>query len=109
MFVISTERSQANKRRTHKNFSHICDWFVDNRLSINFREDKTKSILFSTKERKMKVEALDKNYGKIKIKQHSNVTYSGCKLDKNLSGEAMALKFINKGNNKMQFQAIYCY
>ena len=33
----------------NKNFSLICDWFVDNKRSIHFGEDKTKSILFSSK------------------------------------------------------------
>ena len=28
-----------------KNFSSFCDWFVDNKLSIDFGEDKTKCIL----------------------------------------------------------------
>ena len=28
----------------NKNFSNICDWFVDNKLSIHVGEDKTKSI-----------------------------------------------------------------
>ena len=28
----------------NKNFSKLCDWFVDNKLSIHFGEDKTKSI-----------------------------------------------------------------
>ena len=32
-----------------ENFSNLCDWFVDNKLSIHFDEDKTKSILFSSK------------------------------------------------------------
>ena len=40
------------KEELTKNFSNICDWFVDNKLSIHFGEDKTKSILFSTKNRK---------------------------------------------------------
>ena len=35
-----------------KNFSNICDWFVDNKFSIHFGEGKTKSILFSTKQKK---------------------------------------------------------
>ena len=35
----------------NKNFSTLCDWFVDNKLSIHFGEDKTKSILFSSKHR----------------------------------------------------------
>ena len=31
------------------NFSNLCDWFVDNKLSIHFGDDKTKSILFVPK------------------------------------------------------------
>ena len=27
----------------NKNFSMLCDWFVDNKSSIHFGEDKTKS------------------------------------------------------------------
>ena len=33
----------------NKNFSLICDWFVDNKLNICFVEDKAKLILFSCK------------------------------------------------------------
>ena len=42
---------QLIKEELPKNFSNICDWFVDNKLGIHFGEDKTKSILFSTKNR----------------------------------------------------------
>ena len=45
-----------------KNFSNISDSFVDNKLSIHFGEDKTKSILFSTKNRKRKIGTLDIQY-----------------------------------------------
>ena len=31
------------------NFSRLCDWFIDNKLSIHLGKDKTKSILFGTK------------------------------------------------------------
>ena len=31
------------KEELIKNFSNICDWFVDNKLSIHFGEDKTKT------------------------------------------------------------------
>ena len=36
-------------KTTKKYFESICDCFVDNKLSINFGDDKTKSILFATK------------------------------------------------------------
>ena len=31
----------------NKDFANVCDWLVDNKLSIHFGEDKTKCILFS--------------------------------------------------------------
>ena len=34
-------------QQLNRNFSNICDWFVDNKFSIHFGEDKTKSILFA--------------------------------------------------------------
>ena len=37
------------EKQLNGNFSSICDWFLDNKLSIHFGEDKTKSILFSSK------------------------------------------------------------
>ena len=37
----------------NNDFENICDWFVDNKLSIHFGEDKTKSILFAS-QRKIK-------------------------------------------------------
>ena len=33
----------------NKNFSMLCDWLVDNKLSIHFGKDKIKSILFVNK------------------------------------------------------------
>ena len=37
------------ENQLNKNFSLIYDWFVDNKLSIHFGEDKTRSILLSSK------------------------------------------------------------
>ena len=65
-----------------KNFSSICDWFVDNKLRIRFGEDKTKSILFSTKNTKRKIGTLDTQYGNVKIELYSKVTYFGCELER---------------------------
>ena len=68
-----------------------------------FGEDKTASILFSTKKRTRKIETLDIQFGDVKIKQYSKVTYLGCEVDESLSGEAMALKVINKINSRLKF------
>ena len=58
----------------------ICGWFVDNKLTIHSGEDKTKYILFSRKNRKMKIGALGIQYGDVKIKKDSKVAYLGCEL-----------------------------
>ena len=36
-----------------------CDWFVDNKLSIHFGEDKKKSILFASKRRAKNIRQLN--------------------------------------------------
>ena len=84
----------------NKNFSLICDWFVDNKLSIHFEEDKDKSIFFSNKCKIKKASPLNTQYKDIKIKQYAKVTYLGCILDETLSGESMATYVINKVNFK---------
>ena len=91
------------KEELTKNFSNICDWFVGNKLGIHFWGYKTKSILFSTKNRKSKIGTLDIKYGDFKIKQYSKVTYLGSELDENLSEEAMTLKVMNKINSRLKF------
>ena len=68
----------------NKNFSSIYDWFVDNKLSIHFGEDKTKSILFSSKSKIKKASPLNIQYKGKKVKQYSKVTYLGCIFDETL-------------------------
>ena len=81
----------------------MCDWFVDNKLSIHFGEDKTESIIFSTKYKVKRAEALNIKYNGVEIKQRSKVKYLGCILDETLSGESMALHVLNKVNSKVKF------
>ena len=91
------------EKQLNKDFESICDWFVDNKLSIHFGDDKTKSILFATKFKIKKVRKLNIKYGDIQIKQHSKVKYLGCMLDETMSGETVALSVVNKINNKLKF------
>ena len=81
----------------------LCDWFVDNKLSIYFGEDKTKSILFCSKRKIKNSKPLNIRYNDIEIKQSSKVTYLGCILDETLSGESMAIHVINKVNSRLRF------
>ena len=91
------------EKQLNKDFTNICEWFADNRLSIHFGEDKTKSILFASKRKIKRVPKLKIKYKNIQIKQHSKVTYLGCILDKTMSGESVALKVINKINARLKF------
>ena len=91
------------EKQLNKDFESICDWSVDNKLSIHFGANKTKSILFATKFKIRKVKKLNIKYEDIQIKQHSKVKYLGCMLHETMSGETMALSVINKINNKLKF------
>ena len=95
---INTIEEQLNT-----DFSSLCDWFIDNKLSVHFGEEKTKSILFGTKRQLNNQRDLDLRYGDIEIKQHSKVTYLGCILDNDLSGESMATKVLRLVNNRLKF------
>ena len=78
------------------------DWFVDNRPSVNFGEDKTKSILFSPKDRSKSIQQIDISYKDIKIKQYSKVPCLGCVLDECLAGESMAMQLCTKVTSKLK-------
>ena len=91
------------EKQLNEDFSNLCDWFVDNKLSIHFGEDKTKSILFTSKRKVQLVKKFNITYNNIPIKQHASVSYLGCILDNTLSGESMALSVINKVNSKLRF------
>ena len=91
------------EKRLNENFENLCNWFVDNKLSIHFGEDKTKSIIFASKRRAKNIRQLNIKYENINVKQHSEVTYLGCVLDETMSGEPVTLKIINKINGKLKF------
>ena len=81
---------------------YICDWFADNKLSIYFGDDKTKSILFASKRGTKNIRELNIRYKEINIKQQAQVTYLGCVLDESVSGEHMALNVVNQINGKLK-------
>ena len=94
---------KAIENHLNKDFANLCKWFIDNKLSIHFGEDKTKSILFGSKYKTKKGIKLNISYKNIDIKQFSKVCYLGCILDETLSGESMALNVINKVSFKLKF------
>ena len=85
---------------SNKEFSSLCQWFIDNKLSVHFGEDKTKSIHFS---KARCVRGIIISFEGHSIKQHITVEYLGCQLDSKLSGEAMTSKLLNKIDPKLKF------
>ena len=65
------------EKHSNEEFANTCGWFIDNKISFHFVQDKTKSILFALKR---KVQNLEIIYNNIRINQHSRVTYRGCIL-----------------------------
>ena len=74
-----------------RNFSNICDWFLDNKLSIHFSEDKTKSMLSAPLNKLKKLRKLNISYS-----SYSEVIYLGCILDESFSRESMTLNVVSK-------------
>ena len=91
------------ENKLNSDFNTLCDWFVDNKLSIHFGEDKTKSILFSPKNLRKRAEPIVIKRHDATLKQCSTVEYLGCLLDETLSGQEMALKVLKKVNGKLRF------
>ena len=101
---ILYQHTEVDETETQLNndFNNICDWFVNNQLSINFGKDKTKFILFASEQRSRNVCQLNIRYNHQNTKEHSQVTYLGFVLDETMSSEPMAIKIINKINRKLK-------
>ena len=78
LYADDTCISYTNKKipeievKLNKDFNSLCDWFVNNKLSIHFGEDKTKSILFNPKNQSKRADP-------ITIKRH-DVTIFHCRI-----------------------------
>ena len=90
-------------RQLNEDFSNLCDWFVNNKLSIHFGEDKTKSIVFASKQKLKKIGKLNITYNNKEIKQFSKLSYLGNILEESMSGESMALSVLHKINSRLNF------
>ena len=83
----------------NEEFLSLCQWLIDNKLSIHFGKDKNKSILFS---KTGGLREINISFEDHSIKQHETAEYLGCQLDSKLSGEAMATKVLKKINAKLK-------
>ena len=53
------------KKQLIEDFANICDRFVDNKPSIQFRKDKIKSIIFAFKQKIRKIPKVEIIYNNI--------------------------------------------
>ena len=90
------------EKNLETNFNILCDWCIDNKLSIHLGEDKTKCIIFTGKNRPKEVK-INIKHKIIVLKQFKSVVYLGCTLAENNSGEDMAIEVIKKINKKLKF------
>ena len=88
------------KNVLNKESANVCDWFVDNELSVHFDEEKTKCILFA---RDKNIPEPNITYKENIIKEYRILEYLGCCLDAKLKREFIAIKSLRKINTKLQF------
>ena len=102
MHILSTKGHTENWNVLNKKLSSLCEWFIENKLSIHFGKDKTKAILFTRNKTEAKLNICFQNHS---IKQYNCVEYLGCLLDNNL-----ARRVFKKINGELKFlyrQAIF--
>ena len=71
----NTKKQIKLKKQFNKDFGNICDWFADNKLSINFGEEKTKLTLFASKRRSKNIRQLKIRYSHIYIYKAAFASY----------------------------------
>ena len=59
---------KTKEEHLNRDLSTLVDWFLDNKLSVNFGGVKTKSILFYPKHRSKSIGQIDISYKDVKIK-----------------------------------------
>ena len=57
--VLQIKNVKDIEKQLNKDFANMCDWFIGNKLSIHFGEDKTKYILFASKRKIKKPQKLE--------------------------------------------------
>ena len=83
--IVFQHKSETEiEKELIRDFLSLCDWFVDNKSSTYFGQEKTKSLLFGTKHKLWNTKSLNIVYNGEEIKQCAKVKYLGCILDESL-------------------------
>ena len=97
---VSFIKIRILKRVLNKEFSSLCEWFINNKWSVHSGNDKTKTVFFLSNEMPPILNIL---YGDYSLKQHHTVEYLGSNLDSNLNGQSMPRRVLKKINTKLNF------
>ena len=100
LLVSDSDRSQVENALS-KELTRICTWLTDNKLSIHL--GKTESILFGSKPKLRKADSFTVKVGDNVITRKDEITYLGCILEANLSGDKMAAHVIKKVHQRTRF------
>ena len=76
----------------NKEILSLCEWFINKKLSIHFRDDKAKAIFFLSNEKPTKAKHI---IWRLLSKKHDTVEYLRCYLDFNLNGGSMTRRVLN--------------
>ena len=74
---IKISMLKKQKKILNKELSSLCEWFIDSKLPIHFRDDKAKTIFFSQMKSPPKLNISYRDYS---LKQHNTVEYLVCTL-----------------------------
>ena len=93
--ISEIEKTLANE------LNSVSKWLIDNRLSIHL--GKTESILFGTKIKLSRTNALKVTCNGTEIVSQKSVTYLGLTLEQSLTCKSIADKILSKGASKLKF------
>ena len=82
----------------NKEFSSLCEWFIDIKLSSHVGDDKKKNFF-----QKKNPPKLSLSYRDYCLKQLNTVEYLGRYLDYNLNGESMGRRVVENISVKLNF------
>ena len=106
-FIVFQHKSIIeSERQLIRNFSNLCDYFLDNKLNMHCKDSKTKLMSFGTKDKLQNAKSLNIVYDIKEIKWHMKVKYLGCILDESFSSESLTLNIVNKVNSCLKLDNI---
>jgi hypothetical protein len=99
--MISDKDVTKIEQKLEIELKSVCDWLIDNKLSIHL--GKTESILFGSSKKLKKKSKLNISCNGISIASQEEVKYLGAKIDQSMSGSVMASNLLKKAGDRMKF------